>query len=71
MRTLAGFSLIINLLGEFIIKITKAYMDKLMKNKEFREKSDKEYQNLCIEINRDRHLFLLTSLLKDNRRKLN
>ena len=27
---------------------TKTYMDKLMKNKEFREKFDKEYQNLCI-----------------------
>ena len=27
---------------------TKTYMDKLMKNKEFCEKFDKEYQNLCI-----------------------
>ena len=27
---------------------TKTYMDKLMENKEFREKFDKEYQNLCI-----------------------
>ena len=27
---------------------TKTYMDKLMKNKEFREKFDKEYRNLCI-----------------------
>ena len=27
---------------------TKTYMDKLMKNKEFRERFDKEYQNLCI-----------------------
>lgn len=26
----------------------KTYMDKLMKNKEFREKFDKEYQNLCV-----------------------
>ena len=32
----------------FIIKKTKTYMDKLMKNKEFREKFDKEYQNLCV-----------------------
>jgi transcriptional regulator with XRE-family HTH domain len=30
------------------MKKTKTYMDKLMKNKEFREKFDKEYQNLCI-----------------------
>jgi transcriptional regulator with XRE-family HTH domain len=27
---------------------TKTYMDKLMENKEFREKFDEEYQNLCI-----------------------
>jgi len=26
----------------------KTYMDKLMENKEFREKLDKEYQNLCV-----------------------
>ena len=30
------------------MKKTKTYMDKLMENKEFREKFDKEYQNLCI-----------------------
>jgi hypothetical protein len=48
MRTLAGFSLIINLLKVFIMKKTKTYMDKLMENKEFREKFDKEYQSLCI-----------------------
>ena len=30
------------------MKKTKTYMDKLMKNKEFREKFDKEYHNLCI-----------------------
>ena len=35
-------------LREFIMKKTKTYMDKLMENKEFREKFDKEYQNLCI-----------------------
>ena len=33
----------------FIMKKTKIYMDKLMENKEFREKFDEEYQNLCIE----------------------
>jgi len=32
----------------FIIKKTKTYMNKLIENKEFREKLDKEYQNLCI-----------------------
>ena len=30
------------------MKKTKTYMDNLMKNKEFREKFNKEYQNLCI-----------------------
>ena len=35
-------------LGMFIMKKTKTYMDKLMENKEFREKFDKKYQNLCI-----------------------
>jgi len=30
------------------MKITKTYMDKLMENKKFREKFNKEYQNLCI-----------------------
>jgi hypothetical protein len=30
------------------MKKTKTYMDKLMENKEFREKFDKEYRNLCI-----------------------
>ena len=30
------------------MKKTRTYMDKLMENKEFREKFDKEYQNLCI-----------------------
>jgi len=27
---------------------TKTYMDKLMENKEFHKKFDKEYQNLCV-----------------------
>ena len=35
-------------LKEFIMKKTKTYMDKLMENKKFREKFNKEYQNLCI-----------------------
>ena len=30
------------------MKKTKTYMDKLIENKEFREKFDKEYQNLCV-----------------------
>jgi hypothetical protein len=30
------------------MKKTKTYMDKLMENKEFREKFDKEYQNLYV-----------------------
>jgi len=30
------------------MKKTKTYMDNLMKNKEFREKFDEEYQNICI-----------------------
>jgi len=32
----------------FIMEKFKTYMDKLMENKEFREKFDKEYQNLCV-----------------------
>ncbi len=41
---------------------TKTYMDKLMENKEFREKFNKEYQNLCIgeHIARIRHQANLT-----------
>ncbi len=30
------------------MKRAKTYMDKLMGNKKFRERFDKEYQNLCI-----------------------
>jgi len=46
----------------FIMKKTKTYMDKLMENKEFREKFDKKYQNLCIgeHIARIRHQAKLT-----------
>ena len=47
MRILAGF-LIINLLKVSVMKKIKTYMDKLMENKEFREKFDKEYRNLCV-----------------------
>ena len=41
---------------------TKTYMDKLMKNKEFREKFDEEYKNICIgeHIARIRHQANLT-----------
>ena len=44
------------------MKKTKTYMDKLMKNKEFREKFDEEYKNLCIgeQIARIRHRANLT-----------
>ena len=41
---------------------TKTYIDKLMKNKKFREKFDEEYKNLCIgeQIARIRHRANLT-----------
>jgi len=44
------------------MKKTKTYMDKLMKNKEFREKFDDEYKNICIgeHIARIRHRANLT-----------
>jgi len=44
------------------MKKTKTYMDKLMKNKEFREKFDEEYKNICIgeHIARIRHRANLT-----------
>ena len=44
------------------MKKTKTYMDKLMKSKEFREKFDEEYQNICIgeHIARIRHRANLT-----------
>ncbi len=52
---------------------TKTYMDKLMKNKEFREKFDKEYQNLCIRehIARIRHQAKLTQDAPAKRTKYN
>ena len=43
-----GGFLIIDFLKVFIMNKTKTYMDKLMENKEFREKFDKEYRNLCV-----------------------
>jgi len=44
------------------MKKTKTYMDKLMKNKEFREKFNEKYQNICIgeHIARIRHRANLT-----------
>ena len=41
---------------------TKTYMDKLMKNEEFRKMFDEEYQNICIgeQIARIRHQANLT-----------
>ncbi len=55
------------------MKKVKTYMDKLMENKEFREKFDKEYQNLCIgeHIARIRHQANLTQNALVNRRKNN
>jgi len=49
---------------------TKTYMDKLMENKEFREKFDKEYQNLCVAENiaEIRHKEKLTQNDPANRR---
>ena len=55
------------------MKKTKTYMDKLMKNKEFREKFDKEYQNLCIgeQVARAQHKTILTQDTLVNRIKNN
>ena len=52
------------------MKKTEIYMDKLMKNKEFREKFDKEYQNLCVaeKIAKIRHKEKLTQDNPVNRR---
>ena len=60
-------------LREFIMRKTKTYMDKLMKNKEFREKFDKEYQNLCVaeKIAEIRHQAKLTQDNPVNRRQNN
>ena len=55
------------------MKIIKTYMDKLMKNKEFRENFDKEYQSLCTEeqVARARNKTILTQDTLVNRRKNN
>lgn len=52
---------------------TKTYMDKLMENKEFREKFDKEYRNLCVgeKIAGIRHQAKLTQDNPVNRRRNN
>jgi len=52
---------------------TKTYMNKLMKNKEFRKKFDKEYQNLCVaeKIAEIRHQAKLTQDDPVNSRKNN
>jgi hypothetical protein len=52
------------------MKKIKTYMDKLMENKEFREKFDKEYRNLCIggKIAKIRHQAKLTQDNPVNRR---
>jgi len=52
---------------------TKTYMDKLMENKEFCEKFDKEYQNLCVaeKIAEIRHKEKLTQDNPVNRRRNN
>jgi len=56
------------------MKKTKTYMDKLMENKVFREKFDKEYRNLCVaeKIAEIRHRAKLTqdalvNWMKDNK----
>jgi len=55
------------------MKKTKTYMDKLMENKEFRKKFDKEYRNLCIgeKIARIRHRANLRQDEPVNRKKNN
>ncbi|PKP58139.1 hypothetical protein CVT91_09105 [Candidatus Atribacteria bacterium HGW-Atribacteria-1] len=55
------------------MKKIKTYMDKLMENKEFREKFDKEYRNLCVgeKIAEIRHQAKLTQDNPVNRTKNN
>ncbi len=55
------------------MKKTRTYMDKLMENKEFREKFDKEYQYLCIgeHIAKIRHQVNLTQDVPVNQTKNN
>jgi hypothetical protein len=68
-----GFLFSNKFLKVFIMKKTKTYMDKLMENKEFREKFDKEYQNLCVaeKIARIRHRANLRQDEPVNRKKNN
>ena len=55
------------------MKKTRTYMYKLMENKEFREKFDREYQNLCVaeKIAEIRHRVNLTQDTPVNRIKNN
>ena len=55
------------------MKKTKTYLDKLMENKEFREKFDREYQSLCVaeKIAEIRHQANLTQDTPVNRIKNN
>ena len=55
------------------MKKTKTYMDKLMENKEFHKKFDKEYQYLCIgeHIAKIRHQANLAQDVLINRMKNN
>jgi len=56
-----------------IMKKTKTYMDKLLNDKEFHERFDKEYQNLCVveKIAEIRHKEKLTQDDPVNRRRNN
>ena len=55
------------------MKKTKAYMDKLMNNKEFRERFDEEYKSLCVteKIAKIRHQVNLKQDVPVNRTKNN
>jgi len=55
------------------MKKTKVYMDKLMSNKEFRERFDEEYKSLCVaeKIAEIRHKEKLTQDNPVNRRRNN
>lgn len=45
------------------MKNSKTYMDKLMKNKEFREKFDKEYCNLCIKGKNSKRIYIRRTIV--------
>ena len=55
------------------MKIIKTYMDKLMENKEFRERFDEEYKSLCVteKIAKIRHKEKVTQDSPVNRRRNN